>query len=502
MEKKNVQCVRGEVAMIAMKLGSQWASYDYRVAQIDQNDGRVTPFKSGETVMVPLRAVVEGFKGTYEEAGAQFKAEMRGVVLEGTAGAANVTVVENGAAQTVVMPAEAVVEKENVFLPLETVGDAFGLFTAYYPDENHAKDVLVLSKKDLSAFSSPLKLYPVECLLNKVKGLREYVSMEVPKVLYELANLSPVTGFPAKDAVTSHPDYFNKNAELYPATEVFSPKEGVPKGTVTKGHMDDCKTYPEIQHDYWVYVPAQYDGTTPAKLLIMTTGEQYFDANGPKFGMLTMLDNMIHEGKLPVTIVLFVSCGHIGSGNPVYGVTSVWDSNFSPELDSTDERYSNFIVHEVMPTALKGLNISENKYDRAIYGMSSGAPGAMGVAWNNNDAVGTVIAVMGSFTNIRGGFVWPYALRREHRDIRVFYLASPRDANLVFGNWYSTALSMASALEYGGYEYVFAIGKSGHMMSWPVHLLPGILEWAFLGKPFHHEHVKVTSGKIDEMFDV
>ena len=117
MEKKNVQCVRGEVAMIAMKLGSQWASYDYRVAQIDQNDGRVTPFKSGETVMVPLRAVVEGFKGTYEDADAQFKAEMRGVVLEGTVSAASVTVVEDGTAQTVTMPAAAVVERKTYSCP-------------------------------------------------------------------------------------------------------------------------------------------------------------------------------------------------------------------------------------------------------------------------------------------------------------------------------------------------------------------------------------------------
>ena len=498
MQKRDVPCVRGEVAMIAMKIGSQWASYDYRVAQIDQNDGGVVPFKVGEVVMVPLRAVVEGYNGTYEANEICAKAEMRDVMLDVAVGKKVVTVTENGVARELELPIAVTLKRKNIFLPLEIIGDIFGLFTAYYPNENHAKDVLVFSKRDLAEIRSPLNLPPVECLLTKIKKLREFVSMEVPKALFDLANLTPVIDLPEMDRLTMQdPEYIGKYAELYPTPEVAYQKEGVPKGTVTKYHMDDCKTYPEVQHDYWVYIPAQYDGTTPAKLLIMTMGE-YFLSNDMFGDVPTMLDNLIHEGRLSVTIALFVAVGDIGSGNPAYGVTGGWANNFSPELDSTDERYSNFIVNELMPVALKDLNISENKYDRAIWGASSGAAGALGVAWHNNDKIGTVLAILGSFANIRGAFVWPYALRREKKDIRVFYLTSKRDANLVFGNWYHIAQTMASALEYGGYEYVFAIGKSGHIAKWPCSLLPEILEWAFEGKPFHHENIEISSGKIDE----
>ena len=74
------------------------------MAQIDQNDGGVMPFKKDETVMVPLRAVVEGFKGTYEEAGMTAKAELRGVVLEATVGEKIISVTEKGAVQTVHLP--------------------------------------------------------------------------------------------------------------------------------------------------------------------------------------------------------------------------------------------------------------------------------------------------------------------------------------------------------------------------------------------------------------
>lgn len=498
MEKRDVKCVRGEVAMIAMKLGSQWASFDYRVAQIDQNDGHVVPFKSDETVMVPVRAVVEGFKGTYAQTGDAAKAELRGVVLELKAGSKTAAVTENGETREVEMPAAAAVERENVFAPLETVGDAFGLFTAFYPNEKHAKDVLVLSKKDLAVFKSPLNLYPVECLLTKVKGLREFVSMEVPKTLFELADIVPVIDMPAMDALTMmDADYTGKNGELYPRPEEAYRKEGVPQGKVTKFHMDDCKMYPEVQHDVWVYVPAQYDGKTPAKLLIITAGD-FFLSNDTVIDLPAMLDNMINEGTLPVTVALFVSVGDIGSGNPAYGVTGGWANNFSPELDSVDERFSNFIVNEVMPLALEGLIISDDPHDRAIWGLSSGGPAAMGVAWHHPEAVGTVLAILGSFANIRGAFVWPYGLRREKKDIRVFYLTSTRDANLVFGNWHTTAQAMASALEYSGYEYVYAIGKSGHGLIWPANLLPQILRWAFLGVPFQHDGIEISSGKIDE----
>ena len=355
MEKKDTMCVRGEVATIAMKLGSQWAAYDYRVAQIDQNDGSVIPFKSGETVMVPLRAVVEGFKGTYEEAGTTAKAELRGVVLKAAVGEKNVTVTEEGAVQTVELPVEVTLEKKNIFLPLETVGDIFGLFTAFYPNENHAKDVLALSKNDIAQCKSPLNLPAVECVLAKIKGLREYVSMEVPKALYDLANITPVIDVPEMDMLTMmNPAYTGKNSEFYPRPDAAYPKEGVPKGTVTKCHMDNCKTYPDVQHDYWVYVPAQYDGKSPAKLLIMTgLGDMLLSIEGMGIDLPTLLDNMIYEGQLPVTVALILAVGDIGSGNPAYGVTGGWANNFSPELDSADERFSNFITKELMPLSGK-----------------------------------------------------------------------------------------------------------------------------------------------------
>jgi poly(3-hydroxybutyrate) depolymerase len=45
------------------------------------------------------------------------------------------------------------------------------------------------------------------------------------------------------------------------------PQPGVPAGKVTQ-HQWRSKIYAGTTRDYWVYVPAQYDGTTPAAVMV------------------------------------------------------------------------------------------------------------------------------------------------------------------------------------------------------------------------------------------
>ena len=44
-------------------------------------------------------------------------------------------------------------------------------------------------------------------------------------------------------------------------------QEGVPKGKVTKQHWLS-KIFPETERDFWVYVPAEYDGSKPACAMV------------------------------------------------------------------------------------------------------------------------------------------------------------------------------------------------------------------------------------------
>ena len=47
-----------------------------------------------------------------------------------------------------------------------------------------------------------------------------------------------------------------------------SSSPNVPHGTVTKYQITSTKAYPGVAHNYSVYVPAQYDGKTPAAVMV------------------------------------------------------------------------------------------------------------------------------------------------------------------------------------------------------------------------------------------
>src|SRR5690349_18748953 len=86
------------------------------------------------------------------------------------------------------------------------------------------------------------------------------------------------------------------------------PKPGVPKGKVTKLSWSTSKLYPGTTRDYWTYVPAQYDGAKPACVMVFADGGGFANENGA-WRLPTVLDNLIHEGAMPVTIAVMVDPG-------------------------------------------------------------------------------------------------------------------------------------------------------------------------------------------------
>src|SRR5688572_17422071 len=54
-------------------------------------------------------------------------------------------------------------------------------------------------------------------------------------------------------------------------------QRGVPRGTITEHRLEDCSAYPGNPHDYWVYVPKQYNAQKPACLMVFTDGPSYLN---------------------------------------------------------------------------------------------------------------------------------------------------------------------------------------------------------------------------------
>src|SRR5262245_41586453 len=71
-------------------------------------------------------------------------------------------------------------------------------------------------------------------------------------------------------------------------------QEGVPKGQMRGPFTLPSTVYSGTQHTYWVYVPAQYSGTTPVSLMIFNDG-QAFMAPASNLRAHNVLDNLIYR---------------------------------------------------------------------------------------------------------------------------------------------------------------------------------------------------------------
>jgi enterochelin esterase family protein len=58
------------------------------------------------------------------------------------------------------------------------------------------------------------------------------------------------------------------------------PRAGVPKGKVTKYTWSTSRVFPGTTRDYWIYVPAQYDGSKPACVMVFQDGSRFANKTG------------------------------------------------------------------------------------------------------------------------------------------------------------------------------------------------------------------------------
>ena len=250
-------------------------------------------------------------------------------------------------------------------------------------------------------------------------------------------------------------------------------KEGVPQGTVTQGKFTSPEVFPGTVRDYWLYVPKQYDGSKPACLMVFQDGGNYAKADG-QIRTTVVFDNLIHAGEMPVTIGVFVNPGVV----PPAADGQKPRSNRSFEYDSLGDQYAKFLIGELLPEATKGLNISTDPAHRAICGISSGGICAFTAAWERPDQFGKVVSHIGSFTNIRGGHVYPALIRKtERKPLRIFLQEGSNDLDNVHGNWPLANQEMAAALKYMKYDYRFEYGDGAHSGKHGGAILPDTLRW-------------------------
>lgn len=250
------------------------------------------------------------------------------------------------------------------------------------------------------------------------------------------------------------------------------PNISTPKGKLEKSEWKS-NIFPGTVREMAIYVPAQYDGKTPAAVMIFQDGSSYANDKG-QFRATVVFDNLIHKKEMPVTIGVFLNPGTVPASN----AKEKGRSNRSFEYDTPSDQYATFLEKEILPEIEKKYNVRKDPAGRALCGISSGGICAFTAAWERPDLFGKVLSHVGSFTNIRGGDVYPGMIRKtEKKPIRIFLQDGSNDLDNLHGHWPLANRSMAAALKFAKYDFVYVEGDGGHNGKHGGVILPESLRW-------------------------
>jgi len=261
------------------------------------------------------------------------------------------------------------------------------------------------------------------------------------------------------------------------------------------GALAEPPQHQTFERQVAVYVPAGYVPNTPAPFIVVQDERWYIPEDAPLGGdgkprtdlafMPVMLDNLIHEKRIPPIVAVLLSPGPGGQR--------------TIEYDTISDRYMNFVETEVLPRITRDHQIAftADPDGRATFGESSGSPAALNMAWLFPNLYRRVISYSGTFVALQRNAVapngaWDYHDRfipnSERKPIRIWLHVSGNDngANTSpegMRNWIIANNRMADALKAKGYAYQYVFSEaSGHVdRRVQLQTMPEAFEWVWKG---------------------
>jgi enterochelin esterase-like enzyme len=270
------------------------------------------------------------------------------------------------------------------------------------------------------------------------------------------------------------------------------PRDGVPKGEVRGPFTLPSHAYPGTQHTYWVYVPAQYDASVSASLMVFNDGQAFKNMDGD-LRAPNVLDNLIYRREIPVMVAVFINPGRRpDQPEPTPQEWGDRTTNRPTEYNALDDKYARVVVDELMPALYKDYNIAKDPERHGIGGASSGAIAAFTVAWERPDEFRKVLSMIGSFTNLRGGHAYADIVRRTGKKPLRIYLQDGRNDNRGVGregqydetrDWFLQNTRLMHALSDQGYDlnYTWGIGRHGQKQAGAI--MPDMMRWLWRDHP-------------------
>jgi enterochelin esterase family protein len=270
------------------------------------------------------------------------------------------------------------------------------------------------------------------------------------------------------------------DADYKPGPE-STPQEGVPRGEIKKFTFSESKIFPGTTREWQLYIPAQYTPEKPACVMVFFDGASYAKPDGHVRAPI-VFDHLIAKKDIPVLLGVFINPGVFKAAAP----GGKDRSNRSFEYDSLGDANARFVIDEIMPLVRKDYRITDDPNGWAICGASSGGIAAFTTAWERPDRFRKVVSHIGSFVNIRGGYVYPSLIRKsksEPKPLRVFLQGGSEDLDNMHGSWPLANQDMAAALKFADYDYRFEYGTGAHSPRHGGAIFPDTLRWLWRDWP-------------------
>ncbi|MCI0745692.1 MAG: esterase family protein [Verrucomicrobia subdivision 3 bacterium] len=279
----------------------------------------------------------------------------------------------------------------------------------------------------------------------------------------------------------------NSNDVFYTLGPDSQPRPGVPKGRFTEAKIIPSNVFPGTQHTYWVYVPAQYDPSQPAALMIFNDGQAMMAEPGDVQAH-HVLDNLISRREIPVMLGVFINPGR-RPDQPEPNPRDWGDrtTNRPEEYNPPNDKYARVIVEELMPALKKEFNISPDPELHGIMGSSSGGCAAFAVAWFRPNDFRKVITFIGTFVDLRGQHIYPELVEEsEKKPIRIFMQDGRNDnrrPDNLKRDWFHQNVRLMNALTKKGYDlnYTWGIGNHGQKQGGAI--FPEMMRWLWRDQP-------------------
>jgi enterochelin esterase-like enzyme len=257
------------------------------------------------------------------------------------------------------------------------------------------------------------------------------------------------------------------------------PQPGVPHGKLSEKKTLNSTIYPGMSADYWVYVNSGADMTRGAPVMVWQDGQ---DIAGPqdlvRLRLQIVTDNLVYKKLIPPMVHVLIAPG---SGGEAEGTRMR-----SIQYDTVSDRFSKYLLQEILPDVQKTYKLRSDAYSRAISGASSGAIAAFNVAWYRPDQFSRVMSQIGSYValqwhpeqNLDGGYIVSTKVRREpKKNIRVWLSDGANDMETNPGSWPLNNIMLANALKLRGYDFHFRFGEGMHSSAQAALDLPETLVW-------------------------